>query len=756
MPSFRGRVEARMTVPTGGAIVAASNANGNASTTTVTVPAANYYLTAAGGVSSLLTTLQTQLNNNRQWYPETAAAIAAAIGYGTWTGAAGYLCNETSGSLAAIYGAPATLTATGTPVYSLAGPRGGIDLAIGFDSSTDGFSGGNVFDLGGTDDLIVAGVVYVATTTGNQDMFGKGLGTGTGYLLACESNTFNFYVRDGVDQVGCGVAATAATWYGLLLAVDRANNQSRIAIVNLATGATTVSTAANITVVGSCSNASNFKLGDAGVYGARDTRFADFNIVKASGAAGTIIANMSTAITNWGAMINAAWSVSMASSTSVNAGRVSIGLSPLPPAGAPSFSLDWTNTTLRSVLGFTRNLNYPTTAAELAALVGYGTWTSGALWLCDEASGNLVASFGTPNLTPVSTPTYGAIGPRGGPDKAVGFDSSADAFSAGDTFDIASTADMVVLWVGKFASNPGANRDVMGKWEASVNGWSIVNRQTTLRLSLSDGVFNSFTETSSLYYGEWHVGIAVIDRGAARARIGLFGLTSQTSNLGSELDITTMGAISNAGSTLFGCNPPQVNSVDTGLSFAMIGLVVGTSVASTMSANLATALSNFAGTFRTWTGANQAKGLWFPDCPLNLDDDPRQAPRQSDLRTSMSPTGNVLGLCGNELYQHANLRWERSPIAQIREASATYANASLETFWRDTQTAQGGISWFSPASRVQVYWDNAGVESLLGSDVTISGWSITGGAGIRDVCKKADQRWTGQWTVKFPFLVSDG
>src|SRR5689334_23975495 len=32
-------------------------------------------------------------------YPQTAAQVAAALGYGTWTNGAGYMCNESSGSL---------------------------------------------------------------------------------------------------------------------------------------------------------------------------------------------------------------------------------------------------------------------------------------------------------------------------------------------------------------------------------------------------------------------------------------------------------------------------------------------------------------------------------------------------------------------------------------------------------------------------------------------------------------------------------
>lgn len=44
------------------------------------------------------------------------------------------------------------------------------------------------------------------------------------------------------------------------------------------------------------------------------------------------------------------------------------------------------------------NPAHPTTTANGTA-VGYGTWTSGAGWLCNETSGSLAAAFGAQTLT---------------------------------------------------------------------------------------------------------------------------------------------------------------------------------------------------------------------------------------------------------------------------------------------------------------------------------------------------------------------
>jgi len=88
MVNYAGRVEARMTIPTGGAAVSATNSGGGP--TTVTVAAGSYYLTAAGGVSSLISTLQTQLNATRtpsNWTVSlsTTTGLVTINCTGTWS-----------------------------------------------------------------------------------------------------------------------------------------------------------------------------------------------------------------------------------------------------------------------------------------------------------------------------------------------------------------------------------------------------------------------------------------------------------------------------------------------------------------------------------------------------------------------------------------------------------------------------------------------------------------------------------------------
>ena len=97
----------------------------------------------------------------------------------------------------------------------------------------------------------------------------------------------------------------------------------------------------------------------------------------------------------------------------------------------------WTGEVAPAWLPVPERNKFPRTAAEVAAMFGYGTFTAG--WLCDDASGALQPVFGSPALTAVNSPTYRTPGPLPR-DYAVslGADNSTNAFSAGDTFDMAA------------------------------------------------------------------------------------------------------------------------------------------------------------------------------------------------------------------------------------------------------------------------------------------------------------------------------
>lgn len=149
------------------------------------------------------------------------------------------------------------------------------------------------------------------------------------------------------------------------------------------------------------------------------------------------------------------------------------------------------------------------------------------------------------------------------------------------------------------------------------------------------------------------------------------------------------------------------------------------------------------------TGSTACRGIFVPDRPLNVDDDPRAAPLLSDLRETESPTGVGLAVVGNVKYTHTNLRWTRVSRERYLDTDSG-VTPSWQRFVLQTQLAQGH-TWFRPRSKVKVS-DQSG--SLLGSDASITKWWFRG---VRSVtAKKDDAHWTGAWTIDVPALVSDG
>jgi len=449
------------------------------------------------------------------------------------------------------------------------------------------------------------------------------------------------------------------------------------------------------------------------------------------------------------------------------------------------------------------SMGFPTTAVTTGTAIGYGNFTTGAGWLMQEASGSLAPVFGSPSLTAVSSPTYRNAGIKTG-DYAIGFDSAADQFDGGNNFDVIATDDLVVAWVGYVSANPAASSGWFGK--GVTPGWYIFRRATgEIAFTINNAVS---TSNVAVPQGEWHVGIAVIERGTNRARCGVCGLTSGTVTVSAQLDISAQGTLSNASSINIGSTYGGV-AIDQDLKVSAFYITDGTNVATNLSANLSTALATFrnainaawtcsmstttglvslnwsgyTGASYLWsvawtstalrdlagytaditsvitaqTGTYQARGVWFPDCPLNLDGDPTQAPLVSDLRQSESPTGIVLGLVSNMKYRHRGVSYPAVPRAQVWDSAATYENGSWEEFMLDTQLGQGH-SWFVPSSRIQLYWDSAGTQTLLGSAANssagLSGWFIKGASSIEPKLTAAP--WTGLWRIDLGELVSNG
>lgn len=155
----------------------------------------------------------------------------------------------------------------------------------------------------------------------------------------------------------------------------------------------------------------------------------------------------------------------------------------------------------------------------------------------------------------------------------------------------------------------------------------------------------------------------------------------------------------------------------------------------------------------TVTGTNQSRGLWIPDCPLSCDGDPAQAPRVTDLRTTQSPTGYVVGLIGNTFYRHKNIRWSHVAKSRVWIGSETTVNASWEKFLVDTQWALGH-SWFTPVSLVNIY-DIAGAKVGINANAGagVSGWYLKGVSDL-ELQRSGGSDWTGMFEIRVPEIVA--
>lgn len=153
-------------------------------------------------------------------------------------------------------------------------------------------------------------------------------------------------------------------------------------------------------------------------------------------------------------------------------------------------------------------------------------------------------------------------------------------------------------------------------------------------------------------------------------------------------------------------------------------------------------------------GPSQARGLWFPDCPIAMDGNPRSAPRRSDRRTVVTPTGIAYTHVGSTFYQLRNLRYSHVPRARVWAADAVLANASFETFYLETQLGLSS-TWFVPGSKCQVYDSGVLVGINGNSGAGLAGWQMAQPRELDEITNSVEQ-WTGFGTIMLGNLVSDG
>lgn len=161
--------------------------------------------------------------------------------------------------------------------------------------------------------------------------------------------------------------------------------------------------------------------------------------------------------------------------------------------------------------------------------------------------------------------------------------------------------------------------------------------------------------------------------------------------------------------------------------------------------------ADFVGVSAAQIATNGMRGLWMPDCPMQLDGDPARAPLVSDLRVTLSATGNVFGVSGSKMYRHKNIKWSHVPRSRVHSAVASTPVNCWETWVTQTQIGNA-VPWVGPAASFDIYDHN---EVKLGSDKPVAAWRIFPALGNVEPTKSSPD-WVGLWEIILPAIVSAG
>jgi hypothetical protein len=360
-----------------------------------------------------------------------------------------------------------------------------------------------------------------------------------------------------------------------MFVLDRSTNKLRIAVRSLDGTVANQGTEVSVAAAAPFGSANSIFLGaNLGLDAIERAKFSSMYVAYGSGAATGMSANAATILLSFANKLNN-W-----------------------PYTLPSYGQGYEDVQDKyatSVNGLRDQL-----MTEVNGVVGdVGNQSGMTIYLLNETSGNLVPSVGSPTLTASGSPLYGIIGPRNGRDRAIGFSTTADAFSGGTgDFDVNGSADIMIVWVGRITSAP-ANGDVIGKGNAGAARWYLWHGVGGFAFNVNDGVDNLEPVTSSLAVGEWHVGIAALERATNQARIGIRTLAG-VSNISSAADASAIGSLSNAVAVKFG---KSIGNADTFANYAGLAITTGTNVAKGVVTNMSAILLRYATALNRYYGA---------------------------------------------------------------------------------------------------------------------------------------------------------
>ncbi len=405
---------------------------------------------------------------------------------------------------------------------------------------------------------------------------------------------------------------------------------------------------------------------------------------------------------------------------------------------------------------------YPRTAIGASHAIGLVNFAAGSGWLMNETSGSLSPVFGGVTLAPTGTPLYAVAGPRGGIDKAIGFDAAADGFTgATSDFDVNGTDDLVVAWVAKVPTTLTAGQCRLlvknaGSFYA-IDFYAVGGGQAVI--SMSDGVdaADANAGAGSCHLGEWHVGIAVIERATNRARIATQGLTSGTAFVSAETNIAAVGSLAN------GANFRLGSIMDATMHVAALYVVDGTNVAGGLSAGLATAIDSFADAINaSWSlslsstdsRVTLANSFWPYRVPFSLLGSTYEVPFRSllgfdaDIDYPRTPTQmrEALGNLGTWTNGSAYLMEGLTPVSGF--GSTTLTQNGTPTF--TTQGALGGDDKAVVFDTNTEYLDGGSIHDVSASDdlLVVMVWRWSGyPTAYGSVVSKATAGFTNGWAI---------
>lgn len=214
--------------------------------------------------------------------------------------------------------------------------------------------------------------------------------------------------------------------------------------------------------------------------------------------------------------------------------------------------------------------------------------------------------------------------------------------------------------------------------------------------------------------------------------------------------IVQLDADLESGQTVSGGN--WVVSLNTTTGFVTIAVTNGT-FSITWTSTLLRDLLGYTGNITTQASVTTSKyprGLWIPDCPVTLSGHIDAAPRVTDLRQAVTPTGRVFGHIGNTRYKHTGVTWSLVETARVWIVDSSNSTSSLEWFLGETQWGLGH-SWFTPSAKVRI---TAHTGDLIGESF-VTGWYLIGVTSMEGVVRRASEGWDGLWAVEIPSMQTD-